>query len=164
VGLLAALLGVQRGLEVHVLDREDAGPKPDLVRALGATFHTGRATDAGGPFDVVVEATGVGAVIVDALGVLAADGVLCLTGLSPRGRTLQVDMGGAGTDLVLGNRQVVGSVSAARAHYETAAAALAAADPDWLERMITRRIPLADAAGSLERRPEDVKAVIELGS
>jgi threonine dehydrogenase-like Zn-dependent dehydrogenase len=166
VGLLAALLGVQRGLEVHVLDREDAGPKPDLVRALGATFHTGRATDTGGPFDVVVEATGVGAVIVDALGVLAADGVLCLTGLSPRGRTLQVDMGGAGTDLVLGNRQVVGSVSASRAHYETAAAALASADPEWLERMITRRIPLSDAgaAASLERRPEDVKAVIDLGS
>ena len=164
VGLLAALLAVQRGLEVHVLDREDAGPKPGLVRALGATFHTGRATDAGGPFDVVVEATGVGAVIVDALGVLAADGVLCLTGLSPRGRTLQVDMGGAGTDLVLGNRQVVGSVSASRAHYETAAAALAAADPDWLDGMVTRRVPLAEAAGSLERRPEDVKVVIELGS
>jgi threonine dehydrogenase-like Zn-dependent dehydrogenase len=164
VGLLAALLGVQRGLEVHVLDREDAGPKPGLVRALGATFHTGRATDAGGPFDVVVEATGVGAVIVDALGVLAADGVLCLTGLSPRGRTLEVDMGGAGTDLVLGNRQVVGSVSASRAHYEAAAAALAAADPDWLDGMVTRRIPLAEAAGSLERRPEDVKVVIELGS
>jgi len=164
VGLLAALLGAQRDLEVHVLDREDAGPKPELVRALGATFHAGRATDAGGPFDVVIEATGAGTVIVDALGVLAADGVLCLTGLSPRGRTLEVDMGGTGTDLVLGNRQVVGSVSASRAHYEGAAAALAAADPGWLERMITRRIPLAEAASLLERRPEDVKVVIELGS
>jgi hypothetical protein len=73
-------------------------------------------------------------------------------------------MGAAGTDLVLGNRQVVGSVSASRAHYEAAAAALAAADPDWLDGMVTRRIPLAQAAGALERRPEDVKVVIDLGS
>ncbi|HTS02388.1 MAG TPA: alcohol dehydrogenase catalytic domain-containing protein, partial [Thermoanaerobaculia bacterium] len=43
IGLLAALLGKQRGLDVHVLDRSDAGPKPDLVRALGATFHAGSA-------------------------------------------------------------------------------------------------------------------------
>src|SRR5215204_7659858 len=36
IGLLAALIGQQRGLEVHVLDRMAAGAKPDLVRALGA--------------------------------------------------------------------------------------------------------------------------------
>ena len=35
IGLLAALLGKQRGLEVHVLDRVESGPKPELVRALG---------------------------------------------------------------------------------------------------------------------------------
>ena len=32
IGLLAALLGVQRGLDVHVLDRADTGPKPELVQ------------------------------------------------------------------------------------------------------------------------------------
>ena len=41
IGLLAALVGKQRGLEVHVLDRVESGPKPELVRALGATYHTG---------------------------------------------------------------------------------------------------------------------------
>src|SRR5215469_10839786 len=30
IGPLAALLGIQRGLEVHVLDRVESGPKPDL--------------------------------------------------------------------------------------------------------------------------------------
>jgi len=34
IGLLAALLGKQRGLDVHVLDRAESGPKPALVRAL----------------------------------------------------------------------------------------------------------------------------------
>jgi hypothetical protein len=42
IGLLAALVGTQRGLDVHVLDRNESGPKPDLVRALGATYHSGR--------------------------------------------------------------------------------------------------------------------------
>src|SRR3954471_17630529 len=35
IGLLAALLGVQRGLEVHVLDLATDGPKPQAVQALG---------------------------------------------------------------------------------------------------------------------------------
>ena len=41
IGLLAALLGVQRGLEVHVLDQVTSGLKPDLVAPLGASYHTG---------------------------------------------------------------------------------------------------------------------------
>jgi threonine dehydrogenase-like Zn-dependent dehydrogenase len=39
IGLLAALLGVQRGLDVHVLDVVSDGPKPEAVRALGAQYH-----------------------------------------------------------------------------------------------------------------------------
>ncbi|CAA9394073.1 hypothetical protein [uncultured Nocardioides sp.] len=42
IGLLAAPLGVQRGLDVHVLDRVTDGTKPDLVRDLGATVRRPR--------------------------------------------------------------------------------------------------------------------------
>ena len=41
IGLLAALGAAQRGAEVHVLARTTSGPKPELVRALGATYHSG---------------------------------------------------------------------------------------------------------------------------
>lgn len=37
IGLLAALIGVQQGADVHVLDRVTSGPKPALARQLGAT-------------------------------------------------------------------------------------------------------------------------------
>src|SRR4249919_1636665 len=47
IGLLAALIGHQRGLDVHVLDRLESGTKPDLVRALGATYHTGTVASVG---------------------------------------------------------------------------------------------------------------------
>src|SRR5215203_7438855 len=53
IGLLAALVGSMRGLEVHVLDRAESGPKPELVRALGATYHTGTAADVGFEPDVI---------------------------------------------------------------------------------------------------------------
>ncbi len=43
IGLLAALIGVQRGLDVHVLDQVTEGVKPDLVRDLGATLPHGSA-------------------------------------------------------------------------------------------------------------------------
>src|SRR5688500_7429612 len=42
IGLLAALLGRQRGYDVTVLDRVREGPKPQIVRDLGATYHAGR--------------------------------------------------------------------------------------------------------------------------
>jgi hypothetical protein len=32
-------MGRQRGLEVHVLDPAEEGPKPQLMRDLGATYH-----------------------------------------------------------------------------------------------------------------------------
>ena len=63
IGLLAAMVGKQRGLDVHVLSRETSGPKPDLVQALGATYHSGSVRDIGFEPDVIVECTGVGQVI-----------------------------------------------------------------------------------------------------
>src|SRR3954452_10499561 len=41
IGLLAAMLGRQRGLQVHVLDRATEGPKPKLVEDLGGGYYTG---------------------------------------------------------------------------------------------------------------------------
>ncbi len=163
IGLLAALLGVQRGLDVHVLDRVTDGPKPDLVADLGATYHSApdtAPTDA----DVVVECTGVAQVVFDMLGRTASNGIVCLTGVSSGGRSLSVDAGAINRDLVLENDVVFGSVNANRRHYEAAGTALAAADPAWLARLITRRVPLPEFAGALERRPDDVKVVLELAT
>ena len=81
IGLLAALLGLQRGLDVHVLDRVTSGPKPELVAALGATYHSGAIAELGFAPDIVVECTGVGQVISDAIRHVGAGGVVCLTGI-----------------------------------------------------------------------------------
>jgi threonine dehydrogenase-like Zn-dependent dehydrogenase len=163
IGLLAALLGVQRGLEVHVLDRVTSGPKPGLVTDLGATYHTGTLADAVGHADVVVECTGVGELVLDAIDKTGPDGIVCLTGVSSAGRTLTIDPAALNRELVLDNELVFGTVNANRRHYQAAAAGLAKADQSWLERLISRRVPLDRWPDALQRRPDDVKAVIDLG-
>ncbi|HET7487438.1 MAG TPA: glucose 1-dehydrogenase [Acidimicrobiales bacterium] len=162
IGLLAALFGVQRGLDVHVLDRLEAGPKPQLVADLGATYHTGSVADAGADADVVIECTGVGELVLQAWDRVAPGGVVCLTGVSSGGRRLPVDPGELNRDMVLGNEVVFGSVNANRRHYEQAAAALARADRDWLARLITREVPLEQWQDALQRQPDDVKVAIML--
>ena len=164
IGLLAALLGVQRGLEVHMLDRTTDGPKPALVDALGAHYHhsdVGSVADDAPP-DIIVEATGAEQVVAEAMACNAATGIVCLTGVSPRGRNLTVDVGGLNRDLVLENDLVFGSVNANLDHYAQAADALGRADRGWLERMISRRVPLDEFEQALEKQPDDVKVVLEL--
>lgn len=166
IGLLAALLGVQRGLRVNVLDVVTQGPKPRLASALGARYHTGSVRDAVGQGepDVVLECTGTPELVVDAMQRTVPGATVCLIGISPRGRTLPVDVGGLNDELVLENDVVLGSVNANHRHFRAAADALTRADSDWLQGVITRRAPLDHWTEALERRPDDVKPVIQFGT
>jgi len=164
IGLLAALLGTQHGLDVHVLDLVTSGPKPALVRALGATYHHDSVDQVMSRLtpDVVIEGTGAGRLVFEAMGGTAAYGIVCLTGVSPTGRKLSVDAGAINRELVLENDVVLGSVNANTRHYEQAADALAKADQDWLAGLITRRVPLAEAASAFEGGADDVKVALTL--
>ncbi|HTX62490.1 MAG TPA: glucose 1-dehydrogenase [Acidimicrobiales bacterium] len=162
IGLLAALIGVQRGLDVHVIDQMTTGKKPDLVRALGARYHTGAVADAVDAPDVIVECTGVSSLVLDAMEHIGPGGVVCLTGVSSGGREVSVDEGALNRSMVLSNESVVGSVNANRRHYEAGAAALAAADRGWLGRLVSRTVPLEQWQQALDRTPDDVKVVVQV--
>jgi len=161
IGLLAALVGQQHGLEVHVLDRVDSGPKPELVRDLGATYHTGAIGDVGFQPDVIVECTGVGQVIADAIQAVAPGGVVCLTGVGSGGRTVGLSTADVASSVVLHNNVVVGSVNANRRHWYKAGQVLVRADAAWLARLVTRREPQEQFMRALQRRSDDVKVVIQ---
>ena len=161
VGLLAALMARRRGFEVHVVDLVEGGPKPDLVRGLGATYHSQPlARVVGLRPDVVIECTGVADVFVDALGATRRNGIVCLLGVSAP-KSVSFDAGRANAELVLENDVVFGSVNAARDHYTAAAEALVEADPAWLASMITRRVPLSDAPAAFTPHG-DVKVALDL--
>lgn len=159
VGLLAALLGKQRGYDVHVLDRVERGAKPKLVRDLGATYHAG---DFGKlEPDIVIECTGAASVVLDVLNRNAPEGVVCLAGVSSGGHKLQFDIGALNRAMVLENDVIFGSVNANRRHYRAAADALAKANKDWLGRLISRRVPLDCWHEAFEQRADDVKTVLD---
>jgi len=164
IGLLAAHLGILRRLEVHVLDRVEEGAKPELVKAMGATYHTGDPRQACGEPDVVLECTGVGQLVFDVMENLAPSGIVCLTGVSSGERSIPVDLGTLNRELVLENNVVFGSVNANRRHYDAGAAALAQMDRSWLEHVVARRVPVERWTEALERRPTDVKTVIQFAS
>lgn len=152
IGLLAALIGVQRGLDVHVFDLAADGPKPALVESLGATYHRTLPDHR-----VVIEATGAPSVVARVLG----RDLVCLTGV-PSTEVVPVDLGQVNRDLVLHNGIVFGTVNANVRHYREASAVLDRADDAWLQSMITRRVPLESYAEAFETRPGDVKVVLEL--
>ncbi len=164
IGMLAALIGVQRGLDVHVFDQVTSGTKPDLVHELGATYHTGRIERSIPQPDIALECTGVATLVFDVMEHLGPGGVACLTGVSGGKHALRVDASMLNRSMVLENQAVVGSVNANRRHYEQAADALVHADRTWLSKLITRRVPLEHWSDALARQPDDVKVVIEVGT
>ncbi|MDF2746485.1 MAG: tdh 2 [Propionibacteriaceae bacterium] len=161
IGLLAAMIGVQLGVDVHVLDRATSGPKPELVKQLGGTYHTGAITDIGLRPHIVVECTGVTELIVQALRTVAAGGIICLTGIGSATAPASAPAAELANDVVLKNIALFGSVNANRRHYYRAATALAAADPSWLTRLVTRRVRPEAFQQALQRAPEDIKVIVE---
>jgi threonine dehydrogenase-like Zn-dependent dehydrogenase len=161
IGLLGALVGKQLGIEVHVLDRVETGPKPELVRALGATYHSCSVKDVGFEPDVIMECTGVGTVIHESISVIGASGVLCLTGVGHGGAMPKIATADMASSAVLKNNVMFGSVNANKRHWYKAGEALARADRAWLAHLITRRERPEDFAKALERRPGDIKVVIQ---
>ena len=161
IGLMAALVGKQHGFEVHVLDRVESGAKPDLVRALGATYHSGRTGDVGFQPDVVVECTGVGQVIADSLKIVGAGGIVCLTGVGTGGRTVGYTTADLAATMVLQNNVIVGSVNANKRHWYKAGQVLAQADATWLARLVSRREKPEAFMNALHRQPDDIKVVIQ---
>jgi threonine dehydrogenase-like Zn-dependent dehydrogenase len=161
IGLLAALVAKQKGFEVHVLDRIASGAKPDLVRALGATYHCGSVAEVGFQPDVIVECTGVGQVIGDAIKAVAPGGVVGLTGVGSGGRTVGLNTADVASNVVLRNNVVVGSVNANKRHWYKATQVLAQADRPWLAGLVSRREPPAAFERALNRQPDDIKVVIQ---
>jgi glucose 1-dehydrogenase len=92
----------------------------------------------------------------------AGGGVMCLTGISTRTDAIGVPMAQLNRQLVMGNAVIVGSVNAAKRHYATAVDALAAADRSWLERLVSRTVPLSDWPSALNKTPDDIKVAVDL--
>jgi threonine dehydrogenase-like Zn-dependent dehydrogenase len=70
-------------------------------------------------------------------------------------------VGDVAAGVVLKNNVLVGSVNANKRHWYRAGQVLARADRKWLGRLITRREKPENFKQALERKPDDIKVVIQ---
>jgi threonine dehydrogenase-like Zn-dependent dehydrogenase len=161
IGLLAALLGAQRGLDVHVLDLATDGPKPALTARLRATYHSGGLDGLDFEPDLMLECTGAPPVVFGVMDKVGPCGLVCLTGVSSGGHKVPLDAGALNRALVLENNVVFGSVNANRRHSAAAADALAKADVGCLGDLVTRRVPVTSYADAYTQHDGDIKVVVE---
>jgi threonine dehydrogenase-like Zn-dependent dehydrogenase len=161
IGLLAALLSVQRGYRTWVVDLVTEGRKPQMARRLGATYvHRADLSEAAAEADIVIECTGHVQMLLEASPQNVRHRITCLTGVSAAGAEATVDPGLLNRNMVLQNSVLFGSVNANRYHYELAAAALAQADRSWLADLITRQVPVDRWEDAYTREPDDIKTVL----
>src|SRR5262249_23782220 len=161
IGLLAAPICVQHRLEFDGLGPATGVPKPELVSALGATYHATAIADIGFAPDVIMECTGVGSVISDSIAHVGSGGIVCLTGVGTGGSAGKVPTADAAAAAVLKNNVVVGSGNANKRHWYKGSQALARADRSWLSRMITRRERPGNFDRAIQRNADDIKVVIQ---
>ena len=161
IGLLAALLSTQRAYDTYVIDLVTDGPKPDMVRRLGAHyFSRDDLVRVSAGTDIVIECTGFAEMLIEANAQGKPNRITCLTGVSSAGTESTVNPGLLNRNMVLRNSVLFGSVNANRRHYELAAQALAQAEPDWLAGLITRQVPLDRWADAYTRQPGDIKTIL----
>jgi glucose 1-dehydrogenase len=172
VGLLAAVVLRLAGAEVYGLDIVDAGSaRPQWLAGIGGQYIDGRKVkpdqmdDRVGEMDMIVEAAGVAPLefsLIDALGV---NGIYVLTGVPGGSASIQIPGAELIRQLVLHNQALLGSVNAARGHFQLAVDDLLAAHLRWggqMQKLITHRVPYTGFDAVLhEHQPDEIKVVLE---
>jgi threonine dehydrogenase-like Zn-dependent dehydrogenase len=172
IGLLAGIALVLRGANVYGLDivAEDSS-RPQWFKTIGGKYIDGRKIPAEqideriGYMDMIFEATGIASLEYNLLDVLAIDGVYVLTGIPGGDRPLEITGSKLIRQLVLKNQVMIGSVNAARGHFQLAVNDLIQAYLRWgthMEKLITHRHRFTDFSTALTQHPQDeIKVVIE---
>ncbi|HEV8535574.1 MAG TPA: glucose 1-dehydrogenase [Candidatus Limnocylindria bacterium] len=168
VGILGAVMLRLRGLEVTAAERTPKPARRTLLERIGARYGATSVTpleELAGKVDVILEATGSAQAAFAAMNLVRPNGVLVLTSVTGGRRSLEVPADDINKRLVLGNALVLGIVNANAVDFRQGIADLEAAEERWpgfLLSLITRRVPLEDAADALPHDPAQIKQVVEM--
>lgn len=172
VGLLAAMVLRIHGAEVCGLDVVDpASARPRWLEEIGGRYVDGREYPPErfrreiGPMELLFEATGAPRLAFNLLETLGLNGIYILTGIPAGEQVSPIPAAELIRDLVLDNQVMMGSVNAARGHFQLAVDDLVRAFDRWGEHvahLITHRHPPGETGAALAEHPEDeIKAVVE---
>ena len=145
-----------------MLDRNTDGPKPGLIRDLGGTHHATRESLHALHFDIVMECTAAPALIVEFDRSLRAVRVsFACSAYRPEDRTPNSTSEASTASWCLATKWCSAPSTQIVSHYSQAATALAGANREWLDRLITRRVPLSRWHEAFTPRHDDIKVVLE---
>jgi glucose 1-dehydrogenase len=173
VGLLASMVLRVRGADVYGLDVVDStSARPKWLEVIGGHYVDGRQVPADqvqkkiGAMDLILDATGIASLEFNILDALARNGAYVITGIPDGDRPLKIDGPELVRQLVLDNQVMIGSVNAARGHFQMAADDLSQAQLRWggghIAALITNRYPFSEFAALVSNHPPDaIKEVIE---
>ncbi len=167
IGLLAALLLVDKGFEVRAIDLHDDTPAARLLTGRGVHHTNVRpGLDRLGEerFHLIIEASGVAELDFQLLDYLAPNGVLVLTGI-PHAETPDFPIPGGRIlrGMVLENQALVGSVNANRSYFEQGRDHLISHAASWgpeLDPLLLTRRPLEQYPDVLEEKGHAIKTVL----
>lgn len=172
LGLLASLVLRLRGLEVVTVARtRPPFLNSQLLEEIGARYvsnqeHTLAQVSAKyGPFDVILEGTGVAGLVFEAMDVLAKNGVLAMVSVTGGNRTLEIPADRINLGFVLGNKVAFGSVNANREYFESGAKDLSQAELQyrgWLSKLLTNPIRGLENYELMMRTLTEAKAAIKV--
>jgi threonine dehydrogenase-like Zn-dependent dehydrogenase len=173
VGLLAAMVLMLRGVEVYGMDVLPAdSSRPYWLTRAGGTYLDGRrippeeVAESIGPMDLIVEAAGEAQLAFALLGALSRGGVCVLTGLPGDENVPMVEIPGPRVmrRMVSQNQTILGSINAAREHFDLAIRDLRSANTRWgdhVRRLVTSRLPVTNFASVLAKGdPNEIKTVL----
>jgi threonine dehydrogenase-like Zn-dependent dehydrogenase len=172
VGLLACMVLRLRGADVYGLDVVDStSARPRWLNVIGGHYLDGRKVPADqvgkkiGPMDLVVDASGIAALEFNLLDALALNGVYVITGIPGGDHPLQIEGAELVRQLVLDNQVMLGSVNAARGHFQMGADDLFQAHLRWgdhIAALITNRYAYSQFTASVSHHsPNAIKEVVE---
>jgi threonine dehydrogenase-like Zn-dependent dehydrogenase len=165
LGLLASLFLRLRGLDVVAMGRVlPPFLNSRLLEEIGVRYLStqqkslSQASEAHGPFDLIIEGTGFSPLVFEAMEVLAKNGVLAMLSVTGGDRKLEIPADRVNQGFVLGNKVAFGSVNASREDFELGVRDLAQAElayPGWLAKLLTHPVK------GLEKYEEMIKTLTE---
>ena len=172
LGLLGSLVLRLRGLQVVALGRtRPPFLNAQLLEEIGARYVSTQdlalreASAKYGPFDLILEGTGVSALVFEAMEVLAKNGVLAMVSVTGGDCKLEIPADRINLGFVLGNKVAFGSVNANREYFELGAKDLSQAElqyPGWLSKLLTHPIGGLDNYQQMMKTLTEAKGAIKV--
>ena len=174
LGVLCAMVLRDMEIETFAVGRGPLDPvRRTFLETMGVNYITTGETPLveipkklGHQLDFVIEATGSSQVAFDAMQVIGINGALCLMGVSPGNKMLQVPTDVINLEMVLGNKLILGSVNANRKYFEMGVKRFARFEKRWpglLNRFITKRVGMDGFMEGIAKDRSQLKVVVEVG-